>query len=96
VAEEHLGQIDVVVTDIIMPRMGGPELVEKLRHKRDGFGVIFMSGYTEAAALENALISRDACLLNKPFSSELLAQRIHEARGRTKAISKTRAAVSSA
>jgi signal transduction histidine kinase/ActR/RegA family two-component response regulator len=78
VAEQHSSRIDVVVTDIVMPRMGGPELVERLRLKQDGLGVVFMSGYTEAAALENASIARGATLLNKPFSSELLARKVSE------------------
>jgi len=77
-AEQHSGKIDVVVTDVVMPRMGGPELVEKLRHIKGGFGVIFMSGYTAKAALESAMIAPDACLLNKPFASEVLAQKIRE------------------
>jgi signal transduction histidine kinase/CheY-like chemotaxis protein len=74
-ADRHLGEIQVVVTDIVMPRMAGPELVEKLRRKR-AFAVIFMSGYTEAAALENTPIGKDAILLNKPFSTDLLVQKI--------------------
>jgi CheY-like chemotaxis protein len=78
VADQHAGKIDIVITDIVMPRMGGPELIEKLRQKRQDFGVIFMSGYTEAAALENAKIGTNAILLNKPFSNELLARRIRE------------------
>jgi two-component system, cell cycle sensor histidine kinase and response regulator CckA len=78
VADQHSGKIDIVVTDVVMPRMGGPELVEKLRQKWAGFAVIFMSGYTEAAALENAKIGSGAILLNKPFSTELLARRIRE------------------
>jgi two-component system, cell cycle sensor histidine kinase and response regulator CckA len=76
VADRHPGNIDVVVTDIVMPRMGGPEMVEKLRRKRNSFAVIFMSGYTEAAALENAGIGTDAILLNKPFSTETLVRKI--------------------
>ena len=83
--EEYNGKVDLVITDVVMPRMGGSELVEKLRQKQDGFGVIFMSGYTETAALETAMIAPDACLLNKPFASEVLAQKIREvldARGR--------------
>jgi signal transduction histidine kinase/CheY-like chemotaxis protein len=79
VAGQHSGRIDIVVTDVIMPRMGGPQLVAKLREKRDGFAVIFMSGYTDAAVLENANIGAGAILLNKPFSNELLARRISEA-----------------
>ena len=78
VADQYSGRIDVVVTDVVMPRMGGPELVEKLRQKRAGLAVIFMSGYTDAAALENAKIGSGAIVLNKPFSNELLARRISE------------------
>jgi signal transduction histidine kinase/DNA-binding NarL/FixJ family response regulator len=80
VADHHSGKIDAVVTDIVMPRMGGPELVEKLRQKREGVAVIFMSGYTEMAALENAKIGADAILLNKPFSTEALARKINDVR----------------
>jgi signal transduction histidine kinase/ActR/RegA family two-component response regulator len=79
-ALEINGRIDVVVTDIVMPRMGGPELVKKLREKFGEVAVIFMSGYTEAAALENIEIGRDAVLLNKPFSTETLASKIADLR----------------
>jgi FixJ family two-component response regulator len=58
--------------------MGGPELVENLKQKRNQIGVIFMSGYTETTVLENATIASDAVLLNKPFSTELLARKISE------------------
>jgi signal transduction histidine kinase/ActR/RegA family two-component response regulator len=78
VADQHAGIIDIVVTDIVMPRMGGPELVENLKLKRGRVGVIFMSGYTETAVLENATVGSDAILLNKPFSTELLARKISE------------------
>ena len=78
VAERHPGDIHVVVSDIVMPRMGGPEFVEKLRRKRSGFSVIFMSGYTEAAVLENANIGKDSILLNKPFSTETLVRKMRE------------------
>ncbi len=79
VADRHPERLDIVVTDIVMPRMGGVELVEKLKQKRDGFAVIFMSGYTEVAALENAKIGSNSLLLNKPFSTEVLAHKITEA-----------------
>jgi len=75
----------VVVTDIVMPRMGGPELAKKLCHKREGVAVIFMSGYTEAAAIENAEIGMDAILLNKPFATEALARKINEVQQRAAA-----------
>jgi signal transduction histidine kinase/ActR/RegA family two-component response regulator len=78
VADRHAGDIHVVVTDIVMPRMGGPEMLTKLRRKRSGFAVIFMSGYTEAAALENAGIGKEAVLLNKPFSTDALVRKVLE------------------
>jgi CheY-like chemotaxis protein len=89
VADQHPGRIDIVVTDMVMPRMGGPELVENLRQKRDPFGVIYMSGYTETVILEHAQIGGDAILLNKPFSTEHLAGKITELQLRlgTKALS---------
>jgi two-component system, cell cycle sensor histidine kinase and response regulator CckA len=80
IADAHADRIDIVVTDVVMPRMGGPELVAKLKQKREGFSVIFMSGYTEAGALENSSIGPDAVLLNKPFSTEVLARKISEVR----------------
>ena len=78
IAEQYAEEINIVVTDIVMPRMGGPEMVEKLRRKRTHFSVIFMSGYTEAAVLENAHIGKDAILLNKPFSTETLVRKMRE------------------
>jgi signal transduction histidine kinase/CheY-like chemotaxis protein len=77
VADGYIGHIGIVVTDVVMPRLGGPELVARLREKRDGFSVIFMSGYTEVAALENSKIGH-AVLLNKPFSTEVLARKIRD------------------
>jgi len=86
VSDQHLGNLDIVVTDIVMPRMGGVEMVERLKPKRANLAVIFMSGYTEVAALENAKIGSDSILLNKPFSSEILAHKIAEALGQTSAV----------
>jgi len=77
IADQH-PEIEVVVTDVVMPRLGGRDLVEKLKQKRDTFGVIFISGYTETAALEHASIGSDAVLLNKPFSAEVLAGKISQ------------------
>ena len=67
-----------MITDVVMPRMGGPELIAKLKERRSDFSIIFMSGYTEAGAVETSRIGTDAILLNKPFSTELLARKIDE------------------
>jgi CheY-like chemotaxis protein len=78
VAEKYHDTIAIVVTDVVMPRMNGPELVERLKEKRTGLSVIFISGYTETAAAENMRIAENTVLLNKPFSSEVLACKIGE------------------
>jgi two-component system cell cycle sensor histidine kinase/response regulator CckA len=96
--DQHSGgmdiDIDIVVTDVVMPQMGGPELVEKLRQKRQGFAVIFMSGYTDAA-LENAQVASGAVLLSKPFSTDVLATRISEVLAKSVIPAKSTAARSS-
>jgi signal transduction histidine kinase/ActR/RegA family two-component response regulator len=80
IAQGHINRIDVVVTDVVMPHMSGPELIEKLQESRQDFAVIFMSGYTDGSALERARISTEVALLAKPFSSEELASKIQEVR----------------
>jgi len=78
VADQHNGEIDLLLTDVVMPRMGGAELARKLQAKRDAISVIFMSGYTETAALENNALGQRFILLNKPFSTEAMARKIAE------------------
>ncbi|HEX7157874.1 MAG TPA: response regulator, partial [Edaphobacter sp.] len=80
IAKGHINSIDVVVTDVVMPHMSGPELVEKLQETRQDFAVIFMSAYTDGLALERARIGTEVALLPKPFSTEELASTIQEVR----------------
>ncbi len=80
IAKGHLNPIDVVVTDVVMPHMSGPELVEKLQETRQDFAVIFMSGYTDGLALERARIGAELAFLPKPFSTNELAAKIQEVR----------------
>jgi signal transduction histidine kinase/ActR/RegA family two-component response regulator len=78
VADRHRGDIHVVVTDVVMPRMGGPQFVENLKEKRPSVLVIYASGYTDTASLENSGIGSDSVLLHKPFSTDVLARKIRE------------------
>jgi signal transduction histidine kinase/ActR/RegA family two-component response regulator len=84
ISSQHQGIIDIVVTDIVMPRMGGVEMVDQLRETRANIAIIFMSGYTELAAMESANLGSDSILLNKPFSAETLAHKIAEALQKTR------------
>ena len=78
VAEAHSGKIEIVVADIVMPQMGGPELVSKLRVKRGTFVTIFISGYSQADAFDRTQLGSDAVLLHKPFTAETLAAKIQQ------------------
>lgn len=78
-AEHHPGSIDVLVTDVIMPQIRGLELAKRVTELHPDICVIFMSGYSEDALLENRLLSQqNVTLIQKPFDPEDLAQKIRE------------------
>lgn len=78
-AARHPGLIDVLVTDVIMPQIRGLELAKRVAESHPDVSVIFMSGYSEEALLENQLLSqRNMTLIQKPFDPEDLAQKIRE------------------
>jgi PAS domain S-box-containing protein len=68
--------LDLVLTDVIMPHMGGPELVENLRRLRPGIRVLYMSGFTEDMRMEGIHVANAASLILKPFTPEALATEV--------------------
>ena len=77
--EDHTRPIDLVVTDVIMPRMSGPELATRLRARDPGIRLLYVSGYT-ADQLRSAQtdLGADATLLPKPFTSDGLLRKVRE------------------
>ena len=75
---EHDKSIDILVTDVVMPRMRGPELAKRLLHLRPGLKVVYVSGYIEHDKVDGDFM-KDAFFLNKPFSREMLVNQIGEA-----------------
>lgn len=75
-AKRHEGPIHILVTDVVMPRMGGPELARKLREERSNAAVLFTSGYTGDAITNQGDLGPDAEFLQKPFSPEVLASKV--------------------
>jgi signal transduction histidine kinase len=67
-ADAHEGPIHLLITDVMMPRMSGPELAGRLQEQRTGATVIFMSGYTERLVLRRTSLRSDRVSLHKPFS----------------------------
>jgi two-component system cell cycle sensor histidine kinase/response regulator CckA len=77
-AEKLEGPLDLVLTDMVMPDMGGIELVERLLELRPGLSVVYMSGYAEGDKLEPASDEPGRSFLQKPFSTEGLTLKVRE------------------
>jgi two-component system cell cycle sensor histidine kinase/response regulator CckA len=78
IAEVHPGPIEIMVTDVIMPGMTGPKVVEFLVETRPGVKVVFISGYSEEAVAQHGLEGPGRTFVSKPFSPETLLRRIRE------------------
>jgi PAS domain S-box-containing protein len=68
--------IHLLITDLIMPNIGGRELAQRLTPARPGMKVLFMSGYSEHSALDIEATSQSASVLQKPFSLDALARTV--------------------
>jgi CheY-like chemotaxis protein len=82
IAEQQSTAIDLLLTDVVMPQMRGPELAARLRVQRPDLPVVFMSGYT-GESLENAGVDAGE-LLEKPFGTDALLARVDGAMKRRK------------
>ncbi len=78
VSEQHAGAIQLMVTDVVMPQLGGRELAEKLASKRPEMRVLYMSGYTDDAIVHHGVLDGRAAFLEKPFTPDALALKIRE------------------
>jgi CheY-like chemotaxis protein len=81
VCERHDGDIDVLLSDVVMPGMNGPMVAEMLTRLRPGVRVVFMSGYTDDAIVRHGVMEHDVPFLQKPFTPERLANKIAEVLG---------------
>jgi len=82
--EEALRELDrvppdgfnLVMTDVIMPRMGGKELHDRIREKIPGMKVLFMSGYTDNSIVHHGILDTGPAFIQKPFKSDDLAKKV--------------------
>jgi DNA-binding response OmpR family regulator len=70
--------VDLVITDLVMPRLGGRELGERLRAMGSEAAILYMSGYTGDAVTQRAMVDEGAEFLEKPFTPDGLLQRVDE------------------
>jgi CheY-like chemotaxis protein len=78
VFERENERIDLVLTDVVMPGLSGRELAGRLKQRRPGLKVMFMSGYTDDAVVHHEALEKDAEFIRKPFSPDQLAIRVRQ------------------
>jgi PAS domain S-box-containing protein len=70
--------IDILLTDVVMPGLSGPELTKELTARRPGLKVIYMSGYTDEAIVQHGVLLPGIAFLHKPFTSTVLSRKIRD------------------
>ena len=78
IAGEFKGEIDLLLTDVVMPRMGGPELFERIRRLRPGIEVLYVSGYTDDAIVHQGALDAGIAFLQKPYSPISLVRKVKD------------------
>ncbi len=77
-AQEHQGTIHLLVTDVVMPHMGGRQVAERVEQIRPGIKVLFCSGYTDDAVVRHGVLESHVAFIQKPYSAALLAHKVRD------------------
>jgi two-component system cell cycle sensor histidine kinase/response regulator CckA len=77
-AEDCEERIDILITDVVMPGIGGRELAKRLLSLRPGISVLYLSGYTEDAVVTQGALGPGTAFLQKPFTLQNLAKKVRE------------------
>ena len=74
----HKGTIHLMITDVVMPKMSGKDVADKLKETHPETKVLFMSGYTDEAIVHHGIVDSHIAFIQKPFSEVALTQKIRE------------------
>ena len=78
ICEQHPDPIHLLLTDVVMPRMGGLELAKRLAPYRPETKVLYMSGYLDDTVVHHGLLDSEMTVLQKPFTRDVLMQKVRE------------------
>jgi len=78
ICEEHKEQIDLMLTDVIMPQMNGRKLVERTLPLHPEMKVLYMSGYTDDVIADHGVLEEGVEFIEKPFSANVLLNKVRE------------------
>lgn len=78
IAKSHPGEIQLLMTDVVMPKMNGRELAQLLQPIRPQMKILFISGYTADVIAHRGVLDKEMHFLSKPFSTKDLAVKLHE------------------
>jgi PAS domain S-box-containing protein len=78
ICDEHSDPIHLLITDVVMPAMGGRQLAEAACVRHPEMRVLFLSGYTDDAIVRHGVLHENVCFLQKPFAASVLREKVRE------------------
>jgi len=81
IAREYSGTIDLLLTDVVMDDLSGPQLAEQFLKIRPGTRVIFISGYADSSLAPHGVLKPGTVLVQKPFTIKILSAKVREVLG---------------